>query len=380
MQKLRIFIDSLDDLMLKSILKERKKMRTAVVDLFCGIGGLTHGLKKAGLNVVAGIDNDPTCEYAYTVNNKAKFITADVSKFKACDVDALFENADIKILVGCAPCQTFSTQANKYRKTIDKETDFRWNLLRSFANYIQEIKPDIVSMENVPALRGFDVFIEFVQTLERLGYKVNHQVVDCAKYGMPQKRRRLVLLASKFGDIKLVSPNSKWFKNKKTVRSVLAELPKIGPGQSDNKDPLHRSAGLTDINLKRMQQSKPGGTWRDWDAALLPECYKKESGQTFSSVYGRMCWDEPSPTITTQFYSFGTGRYGHPEQDRAISLREGALLQTFPRTYKFFSDVENMSISTISRHIGNAVPVDLGRVIGISIQEHIKESLKNAAI
>lgn len=353
-------------------------MQTAVVDLFCGIGGLTHGLKKAGLNVVAGIDFDESCEYAYRTNNKAKFIPADVSKYPASSVEELFGDADIKILVGCAPCQTFSTQANKYRKLIDKETDFRWNLLKSFANYIKDIKPDIVSMENVPALRGFDVFKEFVQSLEKLGYKVSHQIVDCAKYGLPQKRRRLVLLASRLGDIKLVSHDSKWFKEKKTVRSVLGELPKIKHGQADKKDPLHRSAGLTDINVKRIRQSKPGGTWRDWDVALLPDCYKKESGQTFSSVYGRMRWDEPSPTITTQFYSFGTGRYGHPDQDRAISLREGALLQTFPRTYKFFSDVENMSITTISRHIGNAVPVDLGRIIGISIQEHIKENKKDA--
>ena len=144
----------------------------------------------------------------------------------------------------------------------------------------------------------------------------------------------------------------------------------------NKKDPLHKSAGLTEINLKRIKQSKPGGTWRDWDKTLLPECYKKPSGKSFGSVYGRMEWDKPSPTITTQFYSFGTGRYGHPEQDRAISLREGALLQTFPRNYKFFKDIDNISISTISRHIGNAVPVDLGKIIGMSINEHLKNIKK----
>lgn len=347
-------------------------MRTAVVDLFCGVGGLTHGLKKAGLKVVAGIDNDPTCAYAYTVNNKANFIEADISKYPTSNVKELFGDADIKILVGCAPCQTFSTQANKYRKQIDTETDVRWNLLKAFAKYIKEIKPDIVSMENVPSLQSFDIFKEFKKSLEDCGYYVSHQVVDCAKYGLPQKRRRLVLLASKHGEVKLLPSTSKYFKEKRTVRSVLAKLPSIEQGKRDKNDPLHRSAGLTDINLKRIKQSKPGGTWRDWDVCLLPNCYKKESGQTFSSVYGRMSWDAPSPTITTQFFSFGTGRYGHPDQDRAISLREASLLQTFPKNYKFFQNEENMAITTISRHIGNAVPVDLGRIIGISINEHLK--------
>lgn len=355
----------------KVLLKE-DIMRATVVDLFCGVGGLTCGLKKAGLNVVAGLDNDPTCKFAYETNNHALFIEADVSQYPAKNIKKLYKKSDIKILVGCAPCQTFSTQANKYRKRIDKETDFRWNLLKSFAKYIKEIEPDIVSMENVPSLKSFDIFKEFKQALEDMGYFVKHKVVNCAKYGLPQKRRRLVLLASKYGEINLLPDSAEYFKEKRTVRSVLGNLPAIKQGEQSKKDPLHRCAGLTEINLKRIRQSKPGGTWRDWNPDLLPNCYKKSSGQTYSSVYGRMCWDEPSPTITTQFYSFGTGRYGHPQQDRALSLREGALLQTFPEDYKFFQNEENMSIGTISRHIGNAVPVDLGWIIGLSINEHLK--------
>ena len=141
----------------------------------------------------------------------------------------------------------------------------------------------------------------------------------------------------------------------------------------DANDPLHRCAGLTPINLERIRQSIPGGTWRDWEERLMLNCHKKESGRSYKSVYGRMKWDEPSPTMTTEFYSLGTGRFGHPEQDRALSLREGALLQTFPEDYKFFQNVENMAISTISRHIGNAVPVDLGKIVGLSIQQHLAE-------
>ena len=353
-------------------------MKIVVVDLFCGIGGLTCGLNKAGLNVVAGIDNDPSCRFAYETNNNSKFINEDVSKYSAEKIKDLYGDADVKILVGCAPCQTFSKHSNKYRKVKDLTTDSRWNLLKSFANYIKKIQPEIVSMENVPDLTKYDVFNEFKAGLEKMSYNVNHQVVDCSQYGLPQKRRRLVLLASKLGEIKLISPYSEQVSKKCTVKDTIGDLSPVRHGQRDKEDPLHRCAGLAPINLKRIRQSKPGGTWRDWDEELLPNCYKKQSGKTFSGVYGRMRWDEPSPTITTQFYSIGTGRYGHPKQNRALSLREGALLQTFPRDYKFFEDEEALSLKTIGRHIGNAVPVDLGRIIGISINEHLKE--KNDAI
>ena len=343
-------------------------MQSAVVDLFCGVGGLTCGLKKSGLNVVAGLDNDSTCEFAYTENNSTKFICADVSEYPSEKIDSLFKGAEIKILVGCAPCQTFSKQTNKYK---DRIYDKKWTLLKSFAEHIKNIQPDVVSMENVPELIKFDIFNEFKSCLDELEYKVNYNIVDCSKYGLPQKRRRLVLLASKFGDIHLLPPDC--LGEKRTVRDVIGKLPQLENGKSDQKDPLHRCAGLTDINLKRIRQSKPGGTWKDWDKSLILKCHQKESGRSYSSVYGRMKWDEPSPTMTTQFYSLGTGRFGHPEQDRALSLREGALLQTFPEDYKFFQNVENMSIGTISRHIGNAVPVDLGKIIGLSIKQHLKD-------
>lgn len=344
-------------------------MREAVVDLFCGVGGLTHGLEKAGLNVVAGLDFDATCEYAYNENNHSKFIQADISSYPVEKVSSLFDGAEIKILVGCAPCQTFSAQSRKIRKHTDLTQDVRWNLLNSFVSYIENIQPDIVSMENVPGLCKFDIFKNFCNKLEANNYYVDWQIVDCAKYGLPQKRKRLVLLASKYAPIKLLPPNGQI----KTVRDVLDGLPTLNCGQSDEKDLLHRCAGLTAINLERIKHSKPGGTWRDWPENLLTNCHKKDSGRDFTSVYGRMKWDEPSPTITTQFFYIGAGRYGHPEQDRAISLREGALLQTFPKTYKFFEHSENMAIATISRHIGNAVPVDLGKIIGLSIQKHLDE-------
>ncbi len=346
---------------------EKDKRDVKIVDLFCGVGGLTCGLAKSGLNVVAGLDNDGSCQYAYEANNKAKFIQADVSSFDSHEITKLYGNSDIKILVGCAPCQTFSKQTNKYKERIH---DKKWTLLQSFTAHINNVKPDIISMENVPELTNFDVFDEFKSNLEKQGYYVSYKIVDCSTYGLPQKRRRLVLLASKFGSIELIEPSKRL--KKRTVKDVLKDLPPISYGESDSKDPLHRSADLSELNVRRMKQSKPGGTWKDWDASLILECHKKKSGQTYSSVYGRMEWDKPSPTMTTQFYIYGTGRYGHPEQNRALSLREGAILQTFPKNYKFIKKGEAPLFKHVGRQIGNAVPVDLGKIIGETIQKHLK--------
>lgn len=342
-------------------------MKAQVIDLFCGVGGLTCGLQKAGLKVVAGFDSDNTCKYAYESNNQAEFINCDISEISSSDISSHYTEGSTKILVGCAPCQTFSKQTNKYK---NRTSDQKWNLLKYFAKHIENIQPDIVSMENVPELEKFDVFKYFIDVLKKQHYHVSYQIVDCSKYGLPQKRMRLVLLASKLGEIELLAPDKDLVY--RTVRSTIGHLPKLKHGEQDSEDALHRCSHLTELNLKRIIKSKPGGTWHDWDKDLLPECYKKSSGLSYSAVYGRMKWDSPSPTITTQFYVYGTGRFGHPQQDRALSLKEGALLQTFPEDYKFVEGTE-YSLKTIGRHIGNAVPVDLGKVIGKSILAHLEK-------
>ena len=352
-------------------MKKTKLKNTTVVDLFCGVGGLTCGLQKAGLNVIAGFDSDNTCKYAYEYNNRAQFINCDISKIDSSEISKYYNKDDIKILVGCAPCQTFSRQTNKYK---NRTKDEKWNLLKFYAKHIENIKPDIISMENVPELVNFDIFQYFIDVLKKNKYYISYQIVDCSKYGLPQKRRRLVLLASKFGEIDLIKPD----KNQiyRTVETEIKDLPNLKNGEQCKTDPLHRCAKLTDLNLKRIKQSIPGGTWQDWDEELLPNCYKKSSGKSYSAVYGRMKWDSPSPTMTTQFYVYGTGRFGHPEQNRGLSLREGALLQTFPKEYKFIENDE-YSLKIIGRHIGNAVPVDLGEIIGKSIQKHLKANIKH---
>lgn len=341
----------------------------SAVDLFCGVGGLTHGLIKAGIKVNAGIDIDATSEYAYERNNDSQFVLADITQLTKEDIESLYPSGDIKILVGCAPCQPFSkhTQKNKSRAR-----DKKWSLLRSFARIIAETEPTIVSMENVEQVANHRVFDDFIRDLERQGYHVNWESVFCPDYGIPQKRKRLVLLASKLGPIELI-PKTHKSSRYKTVRQTIEKLDPITAGGVSAKDPLHKTRNLSDLNMKRMRQSKPGGTWEDWDEELVVPCHRKKSGKTYSAVYGRMEWDKPGPTITTQFHSFGTGRFGHPTQDRALSLREGAMLQTFPKSYKFVKPGDEVISQRLGIHIGNAVPVKLGKVIGRSIKKHLEE-------
>ena len=347
-----------------------KTKNISAIDLFCGIGGLSYGLKKAGINIKVGIDQDKTCEYAYVKNNNADFISEDITNIKGEDIiNKYWSKEQIKILVGCAPCQPFSTHSNKVK---GKENTEKWNLLNEFLRLVDETNPNIVSMENVPNLSNKDIFQKFKISLEDLGYNVSYQNVYCPDYGIPQKRRRLVLLASKFGEINLIS-KTKSPKKYKTTKDAIGHLEKIKNGEKSKSDLLHFTTQLTEINLKRIKASKPNGSWLDWDEELRLACHKKPSGSTYKSVYGRMSWDEPSPTITTQFYNFGTGRFGHPEQNRALTIREAALLQTFPENYKFFKNEKNIAITKIGVHIGNAVPVDLGFVIGKSILKHLND-------
>ncbi len=340
----------------------------SAVDLFCGAGGLTHGLIKSKVNVVAGFDIEESCRFAYEKNNAgAKFINKDVSDLSAEEVAALYPKGDIKLLAGCAPCQPFST----YSQGRDTSEDKRWPLLYSFARLIREVKPELVTMENVPDVTKHEVYHDFVAKLVELGYQVWANKVFCPDYGMPQMRKRHVLLASKLGPIELIKPTRKP-ENYKTVDKTIGKLPKIEAGEQHSKDPLHQAASLSSLNMLRMKSSKPGGTWRDWPEHLVAECHKKKSGKTYSGVYARMRGDKPSPTMTTQCYGFGNGRFGHPKQHRAISLREAAMLQTFPKSYKFIRRGEKLQFTRIGKMIGNAVPVDLGKVIGRSFQRHVQ--------
>jgi len=348
-------------------------MSVSCVDLFCGAGGLTHGFVKEGLPVVAGIDLDGACRYPYEQNNDSIFIEKDVSHFSIDELSELYGNSNIKILAGCAPCQPFSTYSQRY----DINRNERWSLLNEFSRLAKGTKPDIITMENVPSVQKHQIFSDFVKELENNGYYVWFKVVDSSHYGVAQTRKRLVLLASLYGSFQIID---KSHPKPKTVKEAIGKLQPIKSGETDKHDKLHSASALTELNLKRIQASKPGGTWRDWPEELVAPCHKVKSGKTYTGVYGRMEWDKPGPTMTTQCYGFGNGRFGHPEQDRAISLREAAILQGFPKNYKFIPPGKPLYRSTIGRMIGNAVPVGLGEAIAKSIKAHLKEHGKDVTL
>ena len=275
------------------------------VDLFCGVGGLSHGLASAGIEVRAGVDLDSTCRHSYEANvHGATFVEADVETLAALDVEALLDASpeEARMIAGCAPCQPFSTYGRTRR-----HGDGRWRLLGSFSRLVKAIEPEFVTMENVPGLSRHPIFMGFVSALRRAGYHVDWDVLPCEAYGVPQRRRRLVLVASKVGEISLPPPTHD---TPRTVREAIGHLPPVEAGAPapPDGDPLHVAAGLSPLNMERIRHSKPGGTWRDWPAHLVAECHRRSAGRTYPSVYGRMAWDEPSPTITTQCYGFGNGR------------------------------------------------------------------------
>jgi DNA (cytosine-5)-methyltransferase 1 len=338
----------------------------SVVDLFCGAGGLSQGFYLEGFDIVAGIDTDEACRYAFEHNNRAPFIRRDVAKVRPAEVNDLFSRDKPRILIGCAPCQPFSTYNQK-------NSDQKWRLLTHFSSLIRRVRPDVLSMENVPALISFrsgTIFKEFVETLKAAKYQVAWDVLYGPDFGLAQTRSRLVLLASRLGPIKLPTPTHKG--KYRTVRDEIGSLPSLRHGEADDRDPLHMASRLSDINVKRICSAKPGGTWKDWNPRLVADCHKAKTGRNYSSVYGRMSWSEPAPTITTQFYGFGSGRFGHPKQDRGLSLREGALLQGFPAGYEFVAPGERIHIKSIGRMIGNAVPVKLARAIATAVRVHIE--------
>lgn len=340
----------------------------AVVDLFCGVGGLTQGFVKAKFNVIAGIDFDASCKFAYEKNNAAPFIYKDLTKYSPKKIAQLFPKGSIKVLAGCAPCQAFST----YQQGTKKNN--KWKLLYSFGKIINAVQPDIVSMENVPNLMKYNqgrVFQDFLDILDGNGYFVSYQIVNAKDYGVPQRRRRLILFASKFGEINLIKETHTG-KRVKTVRKAIGHLPRLEAGESCRKDMLHRARELSPLNLRRIRATKQGGSWKQWDKRLVLKCHKKESGKSYGSVYGRMSWNKVSPTLTTQCTGYGNGRFGHPVQDRAISLREAAILQSFPKKYDFISSKDNFKPSIVEKHIGNAVPPRLGFVIAKTIKGHVK--------
>jgi DNA (cytosine-5)-methyltransferase 1 len=338
-----------------------KKKRLKAVDFFCSAGGVTCGFKQAGIDVLGGIDIDPACKITYEKNNDAKYLCADVSnleKEKVAEVFKIKRNQDDLIFVGCSPCQYYSNI--KTDKSKSKETRL---LLEDFQEFVDYYRPGYLFIENVPGLdkNPESPLGKFKLFLTNHGYVFDEDVLNAKYYGVPQNRRRYVLIATRLRE-KIELPKADR-KNIITVKQAIGDYSKFNPiaaGTRDDTTFIHSSAGLSKRNMKRIRLTPPdGGSRKAWDNKELQlECYKNHNGHT--DVYGRMSWEKPSPTITTRFVSLSNGRYGHPEQDRAISLREGATLQSFPDDYIFHSN----SQGTIAKMIGNAVPPLLAKAIG----------------
>jgi DNA (cytosine-5)-methyltransferase 1 len=346
-----------------------RPVKISAVDLFCGVGGLSHGLQDAGIHIAAGIDLDRACDYPYRTNVRAPFHERDVRDLAVDELAAMWPAGAVRVLAGCAPCQPFSS----YRRGVDTSQEAQWPLVDEVRRLVEGTLPEIVTMENVPRIGSTPIFTDFVARLRKLGYFVDFESCYCPAYGVPQHRRRMVLVASLLDDI-TVPKGTTEPTDYLTVRQAIGNLPAVSHGEVHPSDPLHKSRTLTKPNLERIKASKPGGTWEEWPEDLRAPCHRKASGATFRNVYARMVWDEPSPTITTLAYNFGTGRFGHPEQDRAITLREAAILQSFSSGYEFAAPGEPVHFLTLGRLIGNAVPPRLAAAVGAAIVDHVKAS------
>jgi DNA (cytosine-5)-methyltransferase 1 len=340
------------------------KNKLKAVDFFCSVGGVSLGFQQAGIEVLGGIDIDESCKETYEKNIKAKFLPADVSNLEKKKIGKFFgirRGQRNLVFVGCSPCQYYSnikTDKSKSQKTR--------LLLADFQEFVEYYRPGYVFIENVPGLDSNpeSPLGKFKSFLSEKGYVFDDDVLNAKHFGVPQSRRRYILIASRIKKkISLPEPDEE---NIKTVCEAIGDYKKFPPikhGTKDSTPFVHSAAALKEINLRRMLQTPhDGGSRRDWtDDSLQLDCYREHNGH--QDVYGRLHWNRPSPTITTKFVSYSNGRYGHPEQDRAISLREGATLQSFPEDFVFCSD----SQVTIAKMIGNAVPPNLAKKIAEAI-------------
>lgn len=339
------------------------------VDFFCGAGGMSYGLSLAGIDVLGGVDNDVDCKKTYEANvPQAKYIRHDITTLTAPELGrrlGIRRDDPNLVFAGCSPCQFWSKIRTD--KTKSMKTAF---LLRQFQRFIKFFRPGFIVVENVPGLynrKDNSILLEFQAFLHGQGYNFQDGIINANHFGVPQNRMRYVLIASRVSNVVPLSAN------KRTTSVSVADFigidngfPQIDPGHRDDTAFLHTTAALSEKNSRRIAVTPTSGgdrmAWAD-DPDLQINAYRGKDN-IFRDVYGRMSWDRPAPTITTRFISLSNGRFGHPDENRAISIREGATLQTFPKSYEFHSS----NLNALARQIGNAVPPELAKRIG----EHLR--------
>jgi DNA (cytosine-5)-methyltransferase 1 len=332
---------------------EKKATPRLAVDFFSGSGSVTEALKNAGYDVVAGLDIDPGAAKTYKLNHpEVDFFETDIRGFGTEELVKLLNGRALDILAICAPCQPFSSQNRKRT-----EDDLRRSLVLESLRFVRDIRPKNIWVENVPGLGNSRVIDELQKQLKALGYFFEEPIrVDAANLGVPQRRIRFVFFASlheksctsfsSLASLKLQGSN---------VRSAFEGLKQLAVGESDLSDPLHWARKHSELTLKRLRcVPSDGGSRSSFPVELQLECHKKLSVNSFPDVYGRMSWSIPAPTLTTGCTDVTRGRFAHPEEDRAITLREAARLQTFPDSYKFFGNKSQVAVQ-----IGNAVPMQM---------------------
>lgn len=341
------------------------RVEPTVIDFFSGCGGTSAGLRDAGMRIAAAVDFDPAAAATYRANfPDAEFHETDIRKLDHAVFDHLVQGGAPLVFSACAPCQPYSSMRPTSSQARPKER----SLLLTLIPFLDRLRPDVVIVENVPGLHkipGGSTWNRFLRHLDRNGYSTRWNIIDCRDFGVPQRRKRLVLLASRHGDIDLPeATHGHGLRSYSTVRDWIGELPAIRAGEAHPEDPIHRSGALGDLNLRRIRQLPEGGSRSEWPPELWLNCHRRSKGH--QDTYGRMRYDDTAPVLTTKCTDITNGRYGHPTQDRAISAREAALLQTFPREFVFIG-----SLKSVTRQIGNAVPVLVSKAMGEHIVTHL---------
>ncbi|MGO0790050.1 DNA cytosine methyltransferase [Herbaspirillum seropedicae] len=351
-------------------------MAIQVFDFFSGCGGTSCGFEQAGMKIVLGLDFDHDSANTFQANfPRASFIREDIRALSTDVLAPFMKNRRHPVLFsGCAPCQPFSKQ-NKHTD----ESDDRRYLLDEFARFVKAWRPEYVFVENVPGMQKIaqeksGPLPSFLRLLKRLGYKFSFGVIPAMSYGVPQKRDRFVLLASLDEKIHLpTATHGPDLKPYTTVRTWIDGLPPLQAGEVSEEDPDHAAASLSELNLLRIRSTPEGGGRHDWPQELWLDCHKTHSGH--SDVYGRLAWDRPAAGLTTKCISYSNGRFGHPVEDRALSIREAACLQTFPRDYVFRGQLKSRA-----RQVGNAVPPLMAKRVGKQIISHYKKLVQVRAL